>query len=713
MPIASSSVSDTVPVPAVPPAAATPSMGLSAMAPVPPPAVAAPSPAPEPEPVSDGSLIHFVDPAAQSILDRPDTPDEVVPENGEPSLSGLPEGVQIIKASLPAPPAQVAPAIPPPLPVAPVPSPPVPVLPAPGPDVPVAPPVTVVSPGPQPILPVEKPDSPLGHMASAPPPIGAAPVAPPRATPESPKPEATPVANEEVLPVEAPKPAEAVDTKPEVEAPIEQPPAVLEEPVKREKPPEQVPVPELNSSLAHALANPPKPSEPAVKTEPDKPAAPGSDLAHLESVAQMLEEDPKPEAKDEVKATEEKVPEKGPSPKEEANHEPKVEAPQESHVEDKPAVKVRDEPKEKATLPKEEHVNPSDSRESPAADLSQADQIENAEHEIDDLLSVSLIHSDPGASHRRLPEPVEPAVPTEEEGGVDLEMNSAPTHRAEAPVGTPQHMAEHHGLKVLQPLEPIVPPKEQFAKELAALNASEVAASSQDEPPAAPVVESPPPQAPPSPPPVAAPPAAPPALPSASPTPAPPPAQIVSAPAIVKHIGGMLPTVQQPVMEGVVEEANDSGLPQAESLAANDVAKARAEREAAVVMQKPQVPAPVPEAPATPPPVPPAAPPPQESAVSSPPDSGNRKRRRRRGGQKRDDGGQNEQTQAAKPEPAPSEPPKPQADASSAGNMTGKLILPTGERPAIEPVQPVMEKPKKLAPGEVYIDANGNVMTGD
>jgi hypothetical protein len=45
--------------------------------------------------------------------------------------------------------------------------------------------------------------------------------------------------------------------------------------------------------------------------------------------------------------------------------------------------------------------------------------------------------------------------------------------------------------------------------------------------------------------------------------------------------------------------------------------------------------------------------------------------------------------------------------------MTGKLILPTGEKPKPEPVQPKTEKPKKLAPGEVYVDENGNVMIGE
>ena len=45
--------------------------------------------------------------------------------------------------------------------------------------------------------------------------------------------------------------------------------------------------------------------------------------------------------------------------------------------------------------------------------------------------------------------------------------------------------------------------------------------------------------------------------------------------------------------------------------------------------------------------------------------------------------------------------------------LVGKLILPTGEKPKPEPVQPKVEKPKKLAPGEVFVDASGNVTIGE
>jgi hypothetical protein len=45
--------------------------------------------------------------------------------------------------------------------------------------------------------------------------------------------------------------------------------------------------------------------------------------------------------------------------------------------------------------------------------------------------------------------------------------------------------------------------------------------------------------------------------------------------------------------------------------------------------------------------------------------------------------------------------------------MPGKLIMPSADKPKPDPILQVAEKPKKLAPGEVYVDANGNVTTGD
>jgi hypothetical protein len=147
-------------------------------------------------------------------------------------------------------------------------------------------------------------------------------------------------------------------------------------------------------------------------------------------------------------------------------------------------------------------------------------------------------------------------------------------------------------------------------------------------------------------------------------------------------------------------------------LAANDVAKARAEREVAMVMQKPapeQVP---PQEASVPEEVPEQAQAPSEDdkRTDNAGDGGGKKRRRKRGGKGRDQNNAGSQEDAA---PAQEQEAKQSEDDSASSSMTGKLILPTGEKPDRESLQPVMEKPKKLAPGEVYVDANGNVVTGD
>ena len=45
--------------------------------------------------------------------------------------------------------------------------------------------------------------------------------------------------------------------------------------------------------------------------------------------------------------------------------------------------------------------------------------------------------------------------------------------------------------------------------------------------------------------------------------------------------------------------------------------------------------------------------------------------------------------------------------------LTGKLILPSADKPTAAMVAPKAEKPMKLAPGEVFVDENGNVMIGE
>jgi hypothetical protein len=215
------------------------------------------------------------------------------------------------------------------------------------------------------------------------------------------------------------------------------------------------------------------------------------------------------------------------------------------------------------------------------------------------LLSVSLIHPESSTgSHHRLPEP---AAPLEDETGVDLELNARRAAPPQAPVGTPAHMmAQHHGLKVIQPLEPIVPPREQFAKELAAMQAA-----------------------------------------------------------------------GQPVLAPAAATA------EAVSAAAAAAAPAKA------------APAPV------------AAKPASEKAEAM---AGKKNKRKRLADEKPAE--HIESTEEA-------EHNKPTAAGAEAGTLTGTLILPTGEKPKPEPVQPKTEKPKKLAPGEVYVDENGNVMIGE
>jgi hypothetical protein len=86
--------------------------------------------------------------------------------------------------------------------------------------------------------------------------------------------------------------------------------------------------------------------------------------------------------------------------------------------------------------------------------------------------------------------------------------------------------------------------------------------------------------------------------------------------------------------------------------------------------------------------------------------SGSR-RRRKRGGRG------NEKSVEHIESAAEEEHNKPSEAATHAAPLTGTLILPTGEKPAAEPEKPKEAKPKKLAPGEVYVDDSGNVMIGE
>jgi hypothetical protein len=584
---------------------------------------------------SNEPLIHFVDPSAQAVLDRPDVVEpQKAPDEEELLLAGLPEGVTIAKSPTPqqavaAQPTRVVPlptAPPAPAPVPPlepVPqTPPVPLPPAPVPEVSEPSKVEAIpeSPAPKEELAQTPATStplantpplevlPLTKMAKEPPPIGAAPVD---------------LAPGKQQPVRAPAPE-----KPK------------EEPKK-----EALPVPKMNTSLAEALA----------RSDEEKPSELAPQVDTLKSVSAMVEppkEPPKP-ADRPIEKVREKSEEATPV------HEPKLES--------KPAPVVKSVDTVKAPRPQE-------------TTTSGAEQIERAEHEIDDLLSESLIHPEASSGgHHRLPEPMVPMG--EDDSAIDSEMNSGrrqPREASERPV-------EHHGLKVIQPIGPIVPPKELIAREIAELNQAEAqqkaieAAGGEPNEEPSPAVPRPQQVIAPAPKPVPAPPPTPPV--------APPPAQVV------KH-------EEQMVATPVAQEAEEfNGLPQAESLAADDVAHARAEREAVVAMQRPQ--------------------PGQERPVVTEPES------RRQEPKAEEALVPKEQTKDHKlhllrkeksPEHVASreeeEHNKPTDAQKEQGAMAGKMIMPTGEKLKSEPEMKV-EKPKKLAAGEVFVDEHGNVMVGE
>jgi hypothetical protein len=323
--------------------------------------------------------------------------------------------------------------------------------------------------------------------------------------------------------------------------------------------------------------------------------------------------------------------------------------------------------------------------------------IHQAEREIDNLLSTSLIRPDTSLAHRRLPEPVEP--PPVQNAGVDLELASRAQPSPAKFETKDQAPAEHHSLKVIQPLEPIVPPKEKLAQELAALDRVEQAADLKPSNPtpgaiAAPVYRQTGPES---------------ALPN--------PAELSAE--IVRHSGEILPdqqpSQQSPQVQPPRQVEDEFGIPQAESLAANDVAKARAEEEAKAASEASQqvqlVPVPVPSLAE----VSPAsqngslaqqateerAAKPDDKPTQKEPD---RPKRKRKG----------KTTNFEKVESAAeAEHNQPTAEQEEAGSLTGKLILPTAKKPEQSVAKPVLEKPKKLAPGEVFVDEKGNVLIGE
>jgi hypothetical protein len=711
--------------PAATPTSAPVSGPIPPAMPVPAPSAASPVVAPPvetqdlpPEPLADEAiqemaeeqrgasgqpLIHFVDPGAEAVLSRQDIPDTVAAD--DELLSGLPEGVEFVRpaisntasrASIAPAPASVVPVaepkqMQPPVVLAPVQPIPVQIAQQPKPEPVAVPMPPVITPAPEVAsTPVPAPDIAsavnaldvqLEKMAITPPPIGAPPVDLDNMNKLSAAP-TVPVA-------EAPQPA----------APA---PAETKKPV----------VPEFNSSLADAITQA-APAPTSQETDEVKGVGESQSSRKLESVAEMLEREKretpkvaevspeppaaerksefKPKSKPESKHVQESKHTQ--EPKREIEPEPKSESKSESvpvkhvRVEAAPAKVEKTEAKPvESSSPKLTSISEAKADITPTPvkpegagikqSVSESAQIEKAEHPIDDLLSVSLIHADSSASHHRLLQPVEAA--SQEEASVDMEMAPKPEVKSvNAPVGTPAHMAQYHELKVIQPLEPIVPPQDQLNKELAEMQkapeqqtkaAATLAAVVAPAPEVKPIM-----------------------------TPAPqvvatttPPSPALST--IVKHDGDRLPEPPPPEIVGVQEVEEEVALPQAESLAADDVAKARAEREAQFAMQKAR-PAEVVATPA-----PPMA---QHEAGSREPEVKVEKHRHK------------EKPAERVESEAEAEHNKPTEAEKEQGVLTGKLIMPTGEKPKPELVQQQASRPKKLAPGEVFVDEKGNVVIGE
>jgi hypothetical protein len=654
---------------------------------------------PIPQPVVDEPMIHFVDPGAEALLHRPDLPNVDQAFSEDELLRGLPDGVALSKPAPAAPaPSMAMPAAPVPvaLPVAPAASAPI----APAPAAPVPEPVRAdVAPTVRPTdAPVAaRPEVPLNIVGGGADTATVAPVG--EAATAAPASETKPVPDESLGLENMAKTPPPIGAKP-VELDAAAAPKLAEEPKSevKAKVQEPEPIPEPNANLAKALQEaPPEP----IKTETVK-AAP------LVSVAAMLEK---------AKA----------SKKQEDQHPAPAEGKLEQKSDSKPELAAENQDEAKTPAREEKAAGSSDESvehvtSQPAAKSEdtvpesepEPEAPKQPEHEVDSLLSVSLIQSDTGESHRRLPESIDLQRSDEGERGMDLEFGSHPAPTL-AKLVSDAHPADHHGLKVIQPLEPIVPPKEQFAKELAAMSQAEQASSNiaaeskADESKKQQLLPK-----------TAVEPVRAAGYAVAQPTPAkpaeavaPPKPQGEAAPAapdaIMKHEGELLPESAPAVIEGVTpadsesessSSMSDSGLPPAESLAVEDVAKARAEREANAAMQK--------AAPAQSEPVAtPASEPAQPHAGNGHDNERFGKRKRKHGAQKAEKIPEQVESEEEAEHNKPTEAEQEQ------GMLTGKLILPTGEKPKPEPVQPKVEKPKKLSPGEVFVDEKGNVMIGE
>jgi len=183
------------------------------------------------------------------------------------------------------------------------------------------------------------------------------------------------------------------------------------------------------------------------------------------------------------------------------------------------------------------------------------------------------------------------------------------------------------------------------------------------------------------------------------PVPAPEPVPVAAPPEPVPVPAADLPQIS----------IDDTGLPQAESLAADDVAKSNQEA-AAKAAEEAKAPKPAEEKPAE---------------EHKPPKIIKHDKRQIKSEPKPDDDKLPEEKPAEKTVEAPAlmpttntdkaaPAPEPEA-APEPSPVTGKLILPTGEKPASVPSAPkeAPKKPSKLAKGEVFVDEHGNVTIGE
>jgi hypothetical protein len=700
-----------------------------------------------PEEAAADPYIHFVDPAAQSILNGPDR----VPEErtGASVLDELPPGVQIV-----GPPAQsvsqVAPVAVEPTPVAVTSAMVSPPIPEPVPEVPVAvvaPPLDAVpAPAPMPVSTAATTEQTADQLMAVGDTVQPLPPAEPAtaiaATAADEAPQPVPVAADNLPEATVvPEPVTPIAEVAHVDV-AEQPLVTQPEPIAESNRPVEV-VPAIDVPAAPAAVTP---SEAAVSTStPVKPSDPVPTEPIVASVPEQPEVQPQPDAQSEPEPrpapvskpdpASEPEPELAPQPEpiQEPQPQPEPEAnqPSEGTPAAKPTVesaqgRLREtpDPIEEPPTDSGSSLEPDNGKRQPkdmppdSDSMTGAEYIKQAEHKIDDLLSVSLIHSESTPTHHRLPDQLIGAESDEDTTGIDLELNEQKPDAKEH--DKQERIAIHHGLKVIQPLDPIVPPKERFAKELAEMSQTEDADDSEavtndtqsEEIAPAPSV----------------------------PAPAPSIKTVADEPEVVAPTP-VKPAAPAPASEPVEVPQPISApaqdfydMPQAQSLAADDVAKAREQQEAASsqATSAAQTP-PLPEKNAATvdatkheePKHEESEPSPEQAGKGNKPDrqlfGSGRNRKRRRGGrdgQKRNESPESAPTAApaAPPQNAPVEekPRQPQQPAPvENAPLTGQLIMPSGKRPEPEPVKRENKKPKKLAAGEVYVDESGNVMIGE